>query len=141
MLDGPRQVLSVLAFQSPNHRGVDCNEDRMARTDRGIYPFSPLIIGEWTATVEVDRASRSSGLAFSPLIIGEWTATVVAMDRTVVEASFQSPNHRGVDCNAGWAASPTHHQNPFSPLIIGEWTATRIQPWHGPPGPCRLSVP
>ena len=66
----------------------------------GGPPFSPLIIGEWTATYRTYWDAVRGDDAFSPLIIGEWTATreEIRRLREVLE--------------------------PFSPLIIGEWTAT-----------------
>ena len=67
------QTLLTL-FQSPNHRGVDCNRRAVQMRDDALFAFSPLIIGEWTATVPGMRR-RGQGL------------------------HFQSPNHRGVDCN------------------------------------------
>ena len=64
-----------------------------------ISPFSPLIIGEWTATSHSRRSSaRSSGPFQSPNHRGVDCNGRIWMIRHA-EFSFQSPNHRGVDCN------------------------------------------
>gem|GEM_PF-3532890 len=67
---------------------------------RQVVAFSPLIIGEWTATSDVMRDMTVAQVTFSPLIIGEWTATIPHSPHHDSHAPFQSPNHRGVDCNA-----------------------------------------
>ena len=64
-----------------------------------LVTFSPLIIGEWTATLATFPAGQPGPVAFSPLIIGEWTATLDRYLEHAEEFLFQSPNHRGVDCN------------------------------------------
>ena len=48
----------------------------------------------------IDKLAADPDFAFSPLIIGEWTATRRDVQaRALAAAIFQSPNHRGVDCN------------------------------------------
>gem|GEM_PF-797406 len=91
---------ALSGFQSPNHRGVDCNPEYDSVEDAFFASFSPLIIGEWTATQE----------RFA--------------DRGPEPEHFQSPNHRGVDCNWSRGQMRSSSGVAFSPLIIGEWTAT-----------------
>ena len=64
-----------------------------------LSAFSPLIIGEWTATRDEQARWLEERAAFSPLIIGEWTATSSENSPRTKSMTFQSPNHRGVDCN------------------------------------------
>ena len=89
-------VLDIL-FQSPIHRGMDCNK---------------LSI----------RLARSSGQSFSPLFIGEWIVTCFVRPHRDFFEFFQSPIHRGMDCNSN---DPSHIGGAFSPLFIGEWIVTQ----------------
>jgi len=53
--------------------------------------FSPLIIGEWTATAGLPGIPREAGSAFSPLIIGEWTATARSGHTTMTSPLLSVP--------------------------------------------------
>ena len=123
-------------FQSPNPRGMDCNDQHGARRVQLLAAFSPLILGEWIATSPDRRPRGRSGTSFSPLILGEWIATHRDRLRGATPYRFQSPNPRGMDCNWNDSRDRLHARAPtFSPLILGEWIATRsrrrvrIQPW------------
>ena len=66
--------LRAYLFQSPNPRGMDCN---------GVAVDGEIVLD----------------LAFSPLILGEWIATVRTCTPDTRRSCFQSPNPRGMDCN------------------------------------------
>ena len=51
--------------------------------------------------------------SFSPLIIGEWTATDAQHADVPTLGDFQSPNHRGVDCNDHCLAAAYRGECPF----------------------------
>ncbi len=61
-------------FQSPPHRGIFCDLMLTEWRHRRRQSFSPLLIGESSATA-IDRAAWSHARAFSPLLIGESSAT------------------------------------------------------------------
>ena len=88
-------------FQSPPHRGTNCDSSDRPTACAGMCSrFSPLLIGEQTATSGPDVPRTSAESRFSPLLIGEQTAT--------------SDGCR--DRHPRWRR--------FSPLLIGEQTAT-----------------
>ena len=89
-----------LGFQSPIHRGMDCNYLTLGQSIRSLFAFSPLFIGEWIAT-EIEVCHEEENKTFSPLFIGEWIVTIEPIpDR----------------CTA----------HSFSPLFIGEWIVTTL---------------
>ena len=120
----PASARAPAAFQSPPHRGAVCNPLPAVRGAGITYPFSPLLIGERSATRVTRRAARLQGdlsvpsssgsglqqsfrgctkgsrLAFSPLLIGERSATACALYGGPEHFAFQSPPHRGAVCNA-----------------------------------------
>src|SRR5581483_4796802 len=141
---------SVTAFQSPLHRGILCNNPATLTAQERLVSFSPLFIGEYSAT-RIHRARRrrdsrlsvpsSSGntlqrggarhrqarhAPFSPLFIGEYSATAAA--RTGVRRGMEtfSPLFIG-EYSATIIERPRCASStaPFSPLFIGEYSATR----------------
>ena len=134
-------VVLVRDFQSPPHRGTVCNSAEVFRKNGKWYvlsvpsssgnglqlsrqplaagpspAFSPLLIGERSATPIIDNEPQLPVTAFSPLLIGERSATKVRPFRL----------HR--------------NGSPFSPLLIGERSATVEDPrYRG--GRFLLSVP
>ncbi len=92
-----------IVFQSPPHRGMFCDIRHLGRpAGSQLPPFSPLLIGECSATTTTASVTDGSASAFSPLLIGECSATLAA-------------------CSIG--AAP-HASRTFSPLLIGECSAT-----------------
>ena len=61
--------------------------------------FSPLLIGERSATIAARNAWRDCGFSFSPLLIGERSATWEKARNASISSCFQSPPHRGTVCN------------------------------------------
>src|SRR5581483_10261928 len=87
-------------FQSPLHRGILCNNWLKWLFQWFLTPFSPLFIGEYSAT--------NMGASIAP-----WVAH-----------AFQSPLHRGILCNRGAVFVDPTEVVAFSPLFIGEYSAT-----------------
>ena len=165
----------TLALSVPSSSGNKLQLTRWARKAKVLFPFSPLLIGEQTATapradspwhplsLSVPSSSgnklqlshprvqwsqhsclsvpSSSGNklqlsktvergatpeeAFSPLLIGEQTATRTKASYVWPASGFQSPPHRGTNCNSSARARPAAAGLiSFSPLLIGEQTAT-----------------
>src|SRR5581483_9856867 len=110
-------------FQSPLHRGILCNGAAAHGGHGHIHAFSPLFIGEYSATMPPPTADTvtftlsvpsSSGntlqrpskpvhprakVSFSPLFIGEYSATIKQHLVFSYARIFQSPLHRGILCN------------------------------------------
>src|SRR5581483_7159875 len=117
--------IAMSLFQSPLHRGILCNGYSAGGKALESAAFSPLFIGEYSAT-RADRWPTSSScsslsvpsssgntlqrqrtrekqgteLAFSPLFIGEYSATAQKQAETMRRLAA------------------------FSPLFIGEYSAT-----------------
>ena len=98
------------SFQSPIHRGMDCNIGPLEIDFSPLAAFSPLFIGEWIVT-EPSNIGGSFLVSFqSPIHRG-----MDCNDGDEIcgecEGDFQSPIHRGMDCNApqshGCTASAT----------------------------------
>ena len=64
-----------------------------------IITFSPLFIGEVTVTTLQDTDTSLFDVAFSPLFIGEVTVTCSYCAAITEKGYFQSPIHRGSNCN------------------------------------------
>ena len=155
-------------FQSPPHRGTNCNVTRPAtrlagygsfsplligeqtatswaspRTASPMPAFSPLLIGEQTATCDASRGRRAAGRTFSPLLIGEQTATRTRARRRATGSSPFSPLLIGEQTATlePLAAAAVLGASAFSPLLIGEQTATQRQPRRPSQAPDALSVP
>src|SRR5581483_3645300 len=77
---------------------------------------------------------------FSPLFIGEYSATIEEIGDTAAGALFQSPLHRGILCNVHPIVKVWVDPAPFSPLFIGEYSATGGS-FRGIKAAERLSVP
>src|SRR5581483_7308340 len=85
-------------FQSPLHRGILCN-DAAAHGGHGhIHAFSPLFIGEYSATAEQTRPPQSESVFQSPLHRGILCNSPGSVSIRM-KYSFQSPLHRGILCN------------------------------------------
>src|SRR5581483_3426747 len=131
---------------------------------RGIS-FSPLFIGEYSATKNADPgAAASAGLFQSPLHRGILCNASPVLSSLKRGSYFQSPLHRGILCNAHAGLQPGRDpclsvpsssgntlqrfsphavrikKNPFSPLFIGEYSATDA-PRRDAPSARGLSVP
>ena len=81
-------------FQSPFHRGKDCNKCRARKSLLSLCTFSPLFIGARIVT-------SSSAVGWGMIL------------------SFQSPFHRGKDCNGKFEDHFDLFVLAFSPLFIG----------------------
>ena len=110
------------------------------KTDLILFlSFSPLFIGEVTVTKDfLQNATSVTGFQ-SPIHRGS-NCNVESVRGECVVGVFQSPIHRGSNCN-----KPTKHVanaeiTAFSPLFIGEVTVTIIIFWSNNP-PATLSVP
>src|SRR5579875_1257264 len=92
-----RVSVSDQGFQSPPHRGMECITSSKTSFVWRKASFSPLLIGEWSASW-LTPFIRIWLFTFSPLLIGEWSASVTIGLYTYASASFQSPPHRGMEC-------------------------------------------
>ncbi len=136
---GGGQTAGTSAFQSPPHRGRFC--DLNGPDEDAVDPesFSPLLIGEDSATT-LAIILRWLYAPFSPLLIGEDSATPRGTRPRTRPASF-SPLLIGEDSATvpdGPGAAGVHA--PFSPLLIGEDSATS-RPSESPGARGCLSVP
>ncbi len=106
-------------FQSPLHRGILCNRWKFPRHKSRRKAFSPLFIGEYSATAWKPQDAWPA-TTFSPLFIGEYSATAGRHGRDVRHQGFQSPLHRGILCN-GYGADPRGNSRALfqSPLHRG----------------------
>src|SRR5581483_6580743 len=94
-----RERIDLLSFQSPLHRGILCNEAAQFELHRSPRPFSPLFIGEYSATISLRATAMRQRRSFSPLFIGEYSATLSCQCDACKRYIFQSPLHRGILCN------------------------------------------
>ena len=142
--DGPMPM-----FQSPPHRGTNCDCPSATATPAHIHVSVPSSSGNKLRR-SGSRPIRAGSSRFSPLLIGEQTATQAAMSAWSRRIPFQSPPHRGTNCDRDEPAHrdtrwhrvsvPSSSGNKlrhcvdrgasnncsFSPLLIGEQTATQI---------------
>src|SRR5581483_11659288 len=150
----PDQMIAIrVAFQSPLHRGILCNHSAWSspaislclsvpsssgntlqlshpfRPAAPHWPFSPLFIGEYSATALRENVSRCTEAFQSPLHRG-----ILCNDESASELNnvptFQSPLHRGILCNFLRLQLAGSAGEPFSPLFIGEYSATLRLPPH-----------
>src|SRR5581483_1583995 len=109
--------IAMSLFQSPLHRGILCNGYSAGGKALESAAFSPLFIGEYSAT-RLDRARRRDA------------------------GIFQSPLHRGILCNKRRSlADKLQLQQSFSPLFSGEYSATSAARWARSSSCSSLSVP
>ncbi len=86
-------------FQSPLHRGILCNKDQGLLAGLGIQAFSPLFIGEYSATLRLPPHLKS-------------------------QFSLSVPSSSGNTLQLRVLLFRQREQLPFSPLFIGEYSAT-----------------
>ena len=72
---------------------------------------------------------HSAGWPFSPLFIGEYSATIKQHLVFSYARIFQSPLHRGILCNLIVVVKKQTGES-FSPLFIGEYSATLMTSFH-----------
>jgi len=90
-----------VTFQSPNPRGMDCNDGSGLGDGYGYGYFQSPNPRGMDCNLEAARGVVERTPAFSPLILGEWIATSPAAHRGRAHVvRFQSPNPRGMDCNS-----------------------------------------
>src|SRR5581483_5079331 len=142
------------AFQSPLHRGILCNAALCAsrkwqaalsvpsssrntlqlvarsEADGAITPFSPLFIGEYSATAARGGPAELRGSPFSPLFIGEYSATRKGMSSAAPRSNPFSPLFIGEYSATAPRPRRPRWFLPFSPLFIGEYSATEDMAAH-----------
>ena len=94
-----------------------------------LSTFSPLFIGARIVTLGDVEVVESEYSSFSPLFIGARIVTKSELLPFEAVADFQSPFHRGKDCNATHEDANVCTNYTFSPLFIGARIVTGIKYW------------
>ena len=113
-------------FQSPFHRGKDCNALPCALTQYPDDTFSPLFIGARIVTGNTWTLASDVPTFQSPFHRGKDCNVMPALAFFDGSCVFQSPFHRGKDCNKNNVEIGIVLINTFSPLFIGARIVTDI---------------
>ena len=105
-------------FQSPFHRGKDCNMLLCLQFGQGGVFQSPFHRGK-DCNHGLGALTNQNCFFQSPFHRGKDCNTGQEMDFNAKMFVFQSPFHRGKDCNSPPSSYPRIAQSTFSPLFIG----------------------
>ncbi len=116
-------------FQSPPHRGMFCDEQRLGSASIHTNPFqSPPHRGMFCDCSHDRQRARSDATAFSPLLIGECLcdASTPTLPAHSMRIDLSVPSSSGMSLRLSLCYSRQLLADaPFSPLLIGDVSATR----------------
>ncbi len=111
-------------FQSPLHRGILCNARRARPREFCGFLSVPSSSGNTLQHLwHVEHVARQH--PFSPLFIGEYSATLLWVGQLLHQPTNLSvPSSSGNTLQPAGASTSATELVPFSPLFIGEYSAT-----------------